>query len=127
MFDPLDVEKKGKKDDSLLILANIYLYFYENDTNEVKGSYYDDCLEKRKKQQHILHIRLGHSGNLLQKYEFCKMPSERNERGKFFQCLIIFCIFCTFLHWGLFADQVELTKYIPLYSILIFHVVTPLT
>ena len=23
--------------------------FYENDTNEVKGSYHDECLEKRKK------------------------------------------------------------------------------
>ena len=37
-------------DDSLLILANISLYFfYENDTNEVKDSYHDNCLEKRKK------------------------------------------------------------------------------
>ena len=31
-------------------------------TNEVKGSYHDDCSEKRKKQQHILHIELGHGG-----------------------------------------------------------------
>ena len=38
-------------DDSLLILASIYNYiFYENDTNEVKGSYHDDRLEKRKKK-----------------------------------------------------------------------------
>ena len=37
--------------DSLLILANIYIYiFYENDTNEVKGSYHDDCLKKIKKK-----------------------------------------------------------------------------
>ena len=33
-------------DDLLLILANIYI-FYENDTNEVKGSFHDDCLEKK--------------------------------------------------------------------------------
>ena len=25
--------------------------FYKNDTNEVKGSYHDDCLEKRKKEK----------------------------------------------------------------------------
>ena len=69
MFDPLDEDKKKKNmtlDDSLLILANIKLYlFYENDTNEVKGSYQDDYLEKKtttKKQQHILHIELGHGG-----------------------------------------------------------------
>ena len=49
-------KKKKKKenmtlDDSLLILP-IYNYpFYENDTNEVKGSYHDDCLEKKKQQQ----------------------------------------------------------------------------
>ena len=43
MFDQLDVEKKGKYDldDSLLILPNIYYIFYNNDTNEVKGSYQD--------------------------------------------------------------------------------------
>ena len=47
-------------DDSLLILANISLYFfYENDTNEVKGSYHDDSLkkkERKKKKKHSLHI-----------------------------------------------------------------------
>ena len=78
------------------------IFFYENDTNEVKGSYHDDCLEKKKKRKHILHIKLEHGGLLLQKYGFCKMPSERNERGKILQCLIHFCIFCAFLHWGLF-------------------------
>ena len=41
-------------DDSLLILAN--MFFYENDTNEVKGSYHDDCLEKRKKMKNIFWI-----------------------------------------------------------------------
>ena len=34
-------------DESLLILANIQLYFfYENDTNEVKDLNHDYCLEK---------------------------------------------------------------------------------
>ena len=42
MFDPLDEDKKRK------IYIYIYFFFYENDTNEVKGSYHDDCLEKRK-------------------------------------------------------------------------------
>ena len=50
MFDPLDEDQNKKEnmtlDDSLLILANIYFFFRENDTNEVKGSYHDDCLEK---------------------------------------------------------------------------------
>ena len=40
----------------------IIIFFNENDTNEVKGSYHDDCLEKKKKKQHILHIELGHGG-----------------------------------------------------------------
>ena len=52
MFDPLDEDKKKENmtlDDSLSMLANIQLYFitYENDTNEVKGSYDYDCLEKK--------------------------------------------------------------------------------
>ena len=35
----------------------IYNYvFYENDTNEVNGSYHDDCLEKRKTKQNIFCI-----------------------------------------------------------------------
>ena len=56
-------------DDLLLILAKIY-NFYENDINEVKGSYHDDCLEQKlnnnnnkkqtNKKKHILHIELGH-------------------------------------------------------------------
>ena len=25
----------------------IIIFFYENDTNEVKGSYHDECLEKK--------------------------------------------------------------------------------
>ena len=92
----------------------MFLCFYENDTNEVKGSYHEDCLEKKRtkkktkkkqKKKHSLHIELGHGGWLLQKYEFCKMPSERNERRNIFQCLIIIGAF--------FADQVELTKHIP--------------
>ena len=52
MFDPLDEDQKKENitlDNSLLILANIYV-FCENDTNEVKGSYHDDCLEKKKKK-----------------------------------------------------------------------------
>ena len=52
-------------DDSLLILAKLYNYiFYENVTNEVKGSYHDDCLEKKNKtkKKHILHIELGYGG-----------------------------------------------------------------
>ena len=34
-------------DDSML--AYIQLYFYGNDTNEVKGSYHHDCIKKGKK------------------------------------------------------------------------------
>ena len=36
-------------DDSLLILANILYFFTKMIENEVKGSYHDECLEKRKK------------------------------------------------------------------------------
>ena len=58
--------------------------FYENDTNEVKGSYHDEYLEKRRKKKHILHIELGHGGQQLQKYVFCKMPRERTSEEKNF-------------------------------------------
>ena len=41
-------------DDSLLILANIYIYFfYGNDTNEVKVSFHDDCLDKKEKKTYF--------------------------------------------------------------------------
>ena len=58
MFDPLDEEKKKKgKHDPWWFIVNIsqyiIIFFYENDTNEVKGSYHDGCLEKK---NHILHI-----------------------------------------------------------------------
>ena len=62
-------------DDSLLILdisQYMIVFLYRNDTNEVKGSYHDVCLEKKtkqkkkkkkkKKKQHILHTELGHGG-----------------------------------------------------------------
>ena len=54
MFDPLDEDIKKENmtlDDSLLILANIQLYFffYENDTNEVKGVVSWWLLRKKKK------------------------------------------------------------------------------
>ena len=32
----------------MYIIIYIIIFFYENDTNEVKGSYHDDCLEKIK-------------------------------------------------------------------------------
>ena len=65
MFDPLDEDKKGKYDSwwfTVYISKHINIFFYENDTNEVKGSYHDDWLAKRKKKQHNLHIELGHGG-----------------------------------------------------------------
>ena len=45
--------KKGKYDPRCItvnISQYIIIFFYENDTNEVKGSYHDDCSEKRKKK-----------------------------------------------------------------------------
>ena len=36
-------------DDSLLIL--VIIFFYKTGTNEVKGSYHDDCLEKKNKKK----------------------------------------------------------------------------
>ena len=41
-------------DDSLLILdisQYMIVFLYRNDTNEVKGSYHDVCLEKKTKQK----------------------------------------------------------------------------
>ena len=58
--------------------------------------------KKKKKKKHILHFELGHGCLLLHKYEFCKMPSERNERGKCFQCLIIFLHFLRIFALGPF-------------------------
>ena len=50
MCDPLDEDNKGKYDPwwfTVNISQYIIIFFYENDTNEVKGSYHDDCLEKK--------------------------------------------------------------------------------
>ena len=63
----MKTKKKGKYDPwwfTVNISQYIIIFFYENDINEAKGSYHDDCLEKKeeKKKQHILHIELGHGG-----------------------------------------------------------------
>ena len=78
-------------DDSLLILA---IKFF----TKMMGSYQNDSSQKKKNIYiyiyiYILHIELEHGGKLLQKYEFRKMPSKQNERGKNSQCLIIFFFF----------------------------------
>ena len=64
----MKTKKKGKYDPwwfTVNISQYIIIFFNENDTNEVKGLYHDDCLEKRKKdkkKQHILHVELGYGG-----------------------------------------------------------------
>ena len=86
-------------DDSLLILDNNYRinFFDENDTNEVKGLYHDDCLDKENKTKKNIFgiLNWGMAVSCSRNMNFVKCR-ERNERGKCFQCLIIFCIFAHF-------------------------------
>ena len=55
MFGPLDEDKKKENYDPWWFTVNIsqyiIIYFYENDTNEAKGSYHDDCLEKKNEKK----------------------------------------------------------------------------
>ena len=65
----------------------------------------------------MLHIELGHGGYLLQKYEFWKMSSERNERGKFFEIIDSFLHVLRIFALGFFfADQVSRQNTSPIYS-----------
>ena len=87
-------------DDSLLILANISLYFfYENDTNEVKGSYHDDSLKKkeRKKKKNIVCIfDWGMAVSCSRNMSFVKCRvSETSE--KIFSMFDIYFFLCMFL------------------------------
>ena len=48
MFDPLDEDKKGKYDPWwFTVHINQYIIII----NEVKGSYHEDCLDKKKKKK----------------------------------------------------------------------------
>ena len=116
--------------DSLLILAKIY--FYENDTNDKKCTYHDDCLEKKKqkkkknkkkknkkKKNNIFCIlNWGMAVSCSRNMNLVKCRESETSEEKSFQCLIFFCIFAHFCIWAFFADQAELTKQIPppLYS-----------
>ena len=71
---------------------------------------------KKKKKKHILHIELGHGGKLLQKYEFlkCRVSEKSEEKYSMFDIFVAY--FAHFCIGAFFADKVELTKHIPLYS-----------
>ena len=83
------------------------IFFYENDTNEVKGSYHDDCLEKRKKKKKktkkknifcILNWGMAVSCSRNMNFVKCRVSETSEEK-----CFNVFCIFCAFLHKGFFC------------------------
>ena len=128
MFDPLDEDKKKENmtlDDSLSILANIQLYLitYENDTNEVKGSYHDDCLEKKEKKNIFCILNWGMRVSCSRNMNFvkCRVSETSEEKFSMFDIYIyifffFFFFFAFFAHFcigAFFADQVELTKHPP--------------
>ena len=125
MFDPLDEDKKGKYDPwwfTVNISQYMIIYFfYENKKKWSKG--FVSWWLLRKKTQHILHIELGHGGYLLQKYEFCKMPAERNERGKKFIVWYFFLHFLRIFALGPFL-LIRLSWQNTSSYIFIFHIVT---
>ena len=86
---------------TLDIRQYIIIFFYENDTNEVKGSNHDDCLQKRKKNIFcILNWAMAVSCSRNMNFVKCRVKTSEEKN---FQCLIIFGIFYAFLHWGLFC------------------------
>ena len=63
------------------------IFFYEIDTNEVKGSYHDDCLKKtttkkQQKKKHLLHICILNWGMAVMNYVKCRV-SETSEENIF--------------------------------------------
>ena len=91
MFGPLYEDKKKVNmtlDDLLLILANIIIFFfYENDANEVKSSYQDDCLEKKnKKTRSIFYIlNWGMAVNCSRNLNVVKCRVSETSEEKFFK------------------------------------------
>ena len=75
------------------ICQYIIIIFYETDTNEVKGLYHDDCLEKN---NIFCILDWGMAVSCSKNMNFVKKPSDLNERGIVFQCLIIFVFFAHF-------------------------------
>ena len=54
------------------------IFFYENDTNEVKDSYHDDCLEKNIFCILIWSIAVSFSSNV--KFVKCRMSKTSEEK-----------------------------------------------
>ena len=78
--------------------------FYENDTNEVKGSYHDEYLEKRRKKNIFCILNWGMAVSSSRNMNFVKCRESERARKKFSMFdNIIFCIFLRILHWGLFC------------------------
>ena len=101
MFDPLDEDKKKENmtiDDLLLIL--VILFFYETDTNEVKGSYHDDCLEKNNNIFCILNWGIAVSCSRNMNFVKCRVSKTGAEKS--FQCLIFFLYFLRIFALGPF-------------------------
>ena len=69
--------------------------FYENDTNEVKGSYYDDCLEKRKNNNIFCILNWGMAASCSRNMNFvkCRMSKTSEEKfSMFYNFLRIFAL-----------------------------------
>ena len=97
MFNLLYEDKKKENmilDDSRLILANILLYFYENYTNEVKGSYHDRCLEKKTNIFCILNW--GMAVTCSRNMNFVKCRVSKTSEEIFFNILYFFAFFAHF-------------------------------
>ena len=126
MFDPLDEDKKGNYDPwwfTVNITEPIYNYiFYENDTNKVTGTYRDDCFEKKKKKKRktpkniFCILNWGIAVSCSRNMNFVKFQVSETSEEKKISMIDIFCFFMQFCIGAFFADQVELTKHIPLYS-----------
>ena len=110
-------QKEGKYDPwwfTVTISRYIIIFFYENDTNEIKGSYHDDCLKKekthtktttttkKKKKKHICILNWGMGVSCSRNMNFVKCRVSETS-GKIFSMFDNFCIFCAFLHRGLFC------------------------
>ena len=114
---PTGWRQKKRKYDPWWFTVNfsqyIIIFFNEDDTNEVKGSYHDDCLEKKKEKKNIYCIfNWGIAVSCSRNKNFVKCRVSETSDEIFFNvwCFAILAYFCI---GAFFADQVELTKHIP--------------
>ena len=108
-------KKKGKYDPwwfTFNISQYIILIFYENDTNKVKDSYHDDCLEKK----HICLLNWDMAVSCSRNMNFVKCRVSETSAENIFNVDIFCAFFAHFCIGAFFCWSGWVDKTHPLYS-----------